>query len=72
MSAISENFWEDQQWAFQHHSDLLDTYKDMWIAVVNKKVVSAGSSLEKVEAEAKRKTGKDEIPVFFVECGAHI
>lgn len=69
---ISKEFWEDQQWGFQHHSDLLGRYKDMWVAIVNKKVVSAGEDLGKVEEEAKQKTGKKQIPVLFVECGAHI
>lgn len=72
MKTITKEFWEDQQWGLQHHSDLIDKYKDQWIAIVNKQVVSAGEDLGQVEEEAKQKTGRKEIPVFFVECGAHI
>ncbi len=71
-ATISKEFWDDQQWGFQHHSELLPKYKDQWVAIVNKQVVSAGEDLGQVEEEAKQKTGKKEIPVFFVECGAHI
>src|SRR3989338_4272449 len=62
---ISKEFWDDQQWGFQHHQELIRKYKDQWIAIVNKQVVSAGVDLGKVETEAKQKTGKEEIPVFF-------
>lgn len=72
MKTISKKFWEDQQWGFQHHSDLLSRYKDMWIAIVDKKVVSAGEDLGEVERKAKELTKKEEIPVMFVECGAHM
>lgn len=72
MINVSKEFWDDQQWGFQHHSDLLDKYKDKWVAIVGKKVVSAGKDLGKVEEEAKLKTGREEVPVLFVECGAHI
>ena len=72
MKTISKEFWEDQQWGFQHHSELLDKYKDEWIAIVDKKVISAGHDLRKVKEKAREKTGRREIPVLFVECGAHI
>lgn len=72
MNTISKEFWEDQQWGFKHHSELINKYKDMWVAILDKKVVSAGEDLEKVEEEAKKKTGKKQIPVLFVECGTHI
>jgi len=72
METISKEFWDDQQWGFQHHTELLEKYKDVWVAISNKKVVSAGKDLSEVKKKAKEKTGKDEITVMFVECGAHI
>jgi len=69
---ISQQFWDDQKWGFKNHSDLLKKYKDLWVAIVNKKVVSAGKNLAKVEEEAKRKCKRKEVPVMFVECGAHM
>jgi hypothetical protein len=47
-------------------------YRDKWVAIHNKNVVAANSNLEDVVKEAKRKTGKKEIPVFYVESGSHI
>ena len=42
-----------------------------WVATVNKRVISAGKDLGKVEEEAKKKTGRDPA-VMFVESGSHI
>ena len=72
MKTISKEFWEDQQWGFQHHADLLKEFKDKWVAISNKRVISSGIDLEKVEEEAKKITRKEETPVMFVECGAHL
>lgn len=71
-TTISKEFWDDQQWGFQHHSDLIEQYKDQWIAISNKRVISSGTDLGKVKDEAKRIAKKKEIPVMFVECGAHM
>ena len=72
MKTISKEFWEDQQWGFQHHTDLLKDFKDKWIAISNKRVICSGINLGKVEEEAKKITHKEETPVMFVECGAHL
>lgn len=69
-----EEFWKDLEWKRKHHTELLEKYPDMWVAIVNNKVVSAGKDLGDVEREAEKKTGKSrkEIAVSFVESGAHI
>lgn len=72
MKPISKEFWEDQQWGFQHHTELLRQFKDQWIAISDKKVVSSGLDLGKVKEKARKVTKKKEIPVMFVECGAHL
>jgi len=72
MKTISKEFWDDQQWGFRHHSELLENFKDQWVAIANKKVVSHGTNLDEVEKKAKKLTNKDEVPVMFVECGAHM
>lgn len=72
MRKMSRRFWNDLKWARNHHTDLLKKYRDKWIAVLNRRVVSFGTNLEKVEEQAKKKTGILDIPVMFVECGAHI
>jgi len=72
MKKISKEFWADDEWAEEHYMGLQDRYKDEWVAVVNKKVVSHGKSMGKVEEEAMIKTGKKEISLTFVECGNHV
>ena len=69
---MPKKFWEDQKWGFKHHTKLLEEYRDEWIAIVNKRVVASGKDIGKVEEEARRKTGKEFIPVMFVESGSHI
>ena len=44
------------KWGREHRSELLDKYRNKWVAIVDKKVVSAGKDLIKVEEEARWKT----------------
>ncbi len=67
-----KEFWEDKRWAREHYGELQRKYRDKWVAIVGEKVVSYGDKLGDVEAEAKRKTGKQYIPLTFVESGAAI
>lgn len=67
-----KEFIENLIWGRQHHAELLKNYRDKWIAIYNKNVVSANRNLEEVIKEAKRKTGEEQIPVFYVESGSHI
>ncbi|MCG2826720.1 MAG: DUF5678 domain-containing protein [Thermoplasmatales archaeon] len=72
MGKTLKSFWKDLNWARKHHTELLKKYRNLWVAVVNKKVVSAGDNLEKVEDIAKAKTGKKNIATMFVDGGEHI
>ena len=69
-----KRFWEDMNWGFNNYSRLMKKYPDKWVAIVNKKVTSSGENIEEVELKAEKKSGKskDEIPVIFIESGAHI
>jgi hypothetical protein len=71
MKIESEEFWEDQEWGFKHYSELVRKYPDKWVAIVNKRVIVAGG-LESVEEESRKKTGKTNIPLIFVDGGSHI
>lgn len=71
MLKLPKRFWEDKEWAFANYSELLRQYPNMWIAVLNKKIISASPDLGKVEA-MKAKTGKKHIPVIFLEDGSHV
>ena len=67
-------YLEDVKWGLNNYFNLMKKYPDKWVAVVNKKIVSYGENIEKVELNAEKKSGKSkkDIPVFFVEKGAHI
>lgn len=69
---ISNKFWDNMEWGRIHHTELLKKYPDMWVAIVDHCVVSAGKNLMEVKNTARKKTGKKNIPVVYVECGAHI
>ena len=74
MSKVAKEFWDDLLWSEEHYSELMERFPDKWVAIVDKKAVSSGESIKAVEIEAEKITGrnKSEIPVVFVECGAHI
>lgn len=72
MTKTSKRFWEDMKWGMAHHTELLEKYKDKWVAIFKKKVVASGTNLKKVEEQATKKTGLMKVPVILVECGAHI
>ncbi len=69
---LPKRYWDDLKWGRCHHTELLDKYKDKWVAIVNKKIVSSGKDLGKVKAVARKKTNIRNVPVIYVECGEHI
>lgn len=44
----------------------------MWVAVVDKKVVSSGHRIAKIKKIASKETGRLHIPVLFVEGSPHV
>ena len=69
---LPKEFWIDNQWIMDHYDQLSQQYADQWIAVVSGKVTASGESISSVEKMAKKKTGKEYIPVMFIEKGVHI
>jgi len=62
-----KRFWQDEKWVNQHYGELVKKYPDMWVTVVNRKVIAAGESIEKIEKITKKNTGEEIFPVIFVE-----
>ncbi len=60
------------QWGEEHFADLKRNYKDKWVAILEKKIISSGENLEEVENKAKTISGKKYIPVIFIESWAVI
>lgn len=69
---ISEEFWEDADWAKVHYGELQRRYKNVWVAIAGRRVVSYGRSLREVEFKAEKIVGKKDIFTMYVESGAAI
>lgn len=69
---LPREFWRDEKWVHDHYQELAGKYPNQWIAVANKKVISAGKDLGKVERKAERKVGKKDFPLLFIEREAHV
>lgn len=69
---VDRQFWDDFKWGHAHHTELLLEHRDEWVAIMNQQVIAAGTNLAEVQKKAKEKTGTDEIPVLFIDCGARI
>ncbi|RLF92876.1 hypothetical protein DRN50_08175 [Thermococci archaeon] len=74
MMEIQKNFLEDIKWGLDNYKNLQLKFRDLWVAIMNREVIVAGESIKYVEEKASRLTGKkkEEIPVIFVESGAHV
>ena len=67
-----KQYWEDEKWLNKNGTKLSQKYPNMWIAVVNKKVVSYGKNLSNIIEKAKKIAGHEHFPVDFIEKGAHV
>lgn len=64
---IPSEFWEDKKWALEHYAELRSKYADMWVAIVNKKVVAFGEDLTEEKEKSIRKEIGRPFVTFFVE-----
>ncbi|MCS4540932.1 MAG: DUF5678 domain-containing protein [Euryarchaeota archaeon] len=67
-----KEFWEDKKWARENYCELQKQFRDKWVAIVGKKVVSYGENRGDVKKRAMELTGKKYIPLIYVESGAAI
>lgn len=63
---IPKRFFTDTDWAYNHYNDLIKKYKDTWVAIYNKKVVSSCDDGYKALDIARKKTKIEKIPIVFV------
>jgi len=69
---LPESFWDDQKWALEHYNALRKRYADMWVAIVNKKVVAYGKELTEEKEESLLKTAGRPPLIRFIESEARI
>ena len=69
---IPSEFWEDKKWALEHYAELRRKYADMWVAIVNKKVIAFGEDLTVEKEKSIRKEIGRPFVTFFVEGEARI
>ncbi len=67
-----KEYWEDSDWANEHFSEIVKEYPNLWVVVVNKKVVAAGKVISEIERIAEEKTGRKSFPIIFAEKGVHV
>ena len=66
------DYWEDSKWASEHFADIVKGYPNQWVAIVDKKVVAAGTTIAEVEKEGTERTGREEFPIYFAERGIRV
>lgn len=69
ISTVDQDYWNDARWASEHLRDL-NNYRDLWVAIVDRKPVAYGKDHDEVKAQAKRLTGRAHIYMIFIECSA--
>ena len=67
-----KEYWEDRDWAYEHFGEIAKEYPNLWVAVVDKKVIAAGKVISEIEKIAEEKTGRKSFPVIFAERGIRV
>ena len=63
-TTITPEYAADIRWVEAHYAELLRTYENMWVAVVNGAVAAACPGLAKARRLAAGKTGKDPNSIY--------
>ncbi|MDI6794904.1 MAG: DUF5678 domain-containing protein [bacterium] len=69
---IPEEYWEDRKWAYDHIDEIVKKYPNLWVGVVDKKVIVAGKMIAEIERIVQEKTGRKDFPVILAERGIHV
>jgi len=68
----SKEYWKDSRWAHANIAEIAKEYPNLWVAIVDKKVVAAGKVIAEVERITQEKTGRKDFPVILAERGIHV
>jgi hypothetical protein len=52
---VPKRYTEDFDWAWDHYSEWMKKYPDMWVAVADRKVIAASKDLGEVKKTAHSK-----------------
>ena len=67
-----KEYWDDFKWANEHFSEISEAHPNLWVAIVDKKVVASGKIISEVRKKAQDITGKENFPVMLAEKGIHV
>jgi len=71
---MSDAYRTAWQWAAEHIGELHERYEEQWVAIADGKVIAAGPNPRRVEAEARRQTGRprEDLYIRFIESSTAI
>ena len=71
---VQRDFMADMKGGLDNYKNLQLKFRDLWVAIMNRVLFVAGDDIRYVKEKASKLTGKnkEEIPVIFVESGAHV
>jgi hypothetical protein len=68
----SKNYLADREWAHENLAEISKQYPNQWVAVFNKKIISASANGAEVERISFKKLGHQEFFIFYAEKGIHV
>ncbi len=67
-----QEYWDDSKWANENITEIVREYPNLWVAIVDKKIVTSGKIISEVRKIAYKKTNRIHFPVIFAEKGIHV
>jgi len=69
---VSQEYWEDSEWAYEHMNEISEKYPNQWVVICGKKLVAASISGSEAEQIAREKVGDQEFVILFAEKGIRV
>jgi len=66
-SQENEQDLRNDEWLRENYLDLIQDYPNLWIAVLDQKVVATGNTKRQAELTAKEKVGDKRFSLYFIE-----